>query len=60
MRANGEIKWRGQLIFISEVLTGEPVGLAETDEGRWIVNFGPVELGIIDGKARLHRPRLWT
>lgn len=60
VRSNGEIKWRGQLIFISEVLTGEPVGLAETDEGRWIVKFGPVELGILDGKARLHRPRLWT
>lgn len=57
VRANGEIKWRGAPIFVSEILAGEPVGLAETADGSWSVYFGPVELGTIyQGEARLRRP----
>lgn len=59
VRSNGQIKWGGELIFVSEVLSGECVGVSETGEGEWRVRFGPVELGFIDAKARrLHRRRL--
>lgn len=57
VRHNGEIKWRGDLVFIGEALVGEPVGLAETEAG-WTVRYGPVELGLIAfGATRLQRPR---
>ena len=29
VRDNGEIKWRGELVFVSAALRHEPVGLAE-------------------------------
>lgn len=48
VRASGEIKWGGQAIFISETLAGEPVGIAETHSGEWLVRYANIELGIID------------
>lgn len=48
VRSNGEIKWRGQRLFLSEALTSEPVGLCETDEGLFEVRYGPLVLGTID------------
>jgi putative transposase len=48
VRQNGEIKWRGALVFLSQTLTGEPVGLTETDDDRWLVRYGPLELGHVD------------
>ena len=57
VRINGEIKWKGSLLFISEVLTGEPVGLEQTDEGLWTLHYGPIRLGIIDHRGRLCVPR---
>src|SRR5258708_6253252 len=30
VRPTGEIKWGGELIFISQALAGEPIGIAET------------------------------
>jgi len=65
VRSNGEIKWRNELIFVSEALAGEPVGLCETDDGgAWQVCYGPIELGIIDAAGKFAarkagtRPRL--
>jgi transposase InsO family protein len=65
VRSNGEIKWRNELIFLSEALVGEPVGLSETaDSGRWLVRYGYVELGVIDATGKFAarkagtRPRL--
>jgi putative transposase len=48
VRQNGEIKWHGALVFLSQTLAGEPVGLSETDDDRWLVRYGPLELGHID------------
>jgi hypothetical protein len=39
VRQSGEIKWRGKLVHISEALVGEPVGLAEGEDG-WRVSYG--------------------
>ena len=37
VRYNGEIKWQGNTIYISEALAGEPVGLLEDEDGDWTV-----------------------
>jgi putative transposase len=49
---NGQIKWRGELVFVSEAVRGELVGLAETERGDWTVRFMDVELGRIDRPSR--------
>ena len=58
VRHNGEIRWRGETIYINQALVGEPVGLIEDDDGDWIVSYGPISLGVIarDGD-RLRKPR---
>jgi transposase InsO family protein len=56
VRSNGEIKWGGELIFVSEALVGEPVGVAETETGDWIVRFAAHPLGLIDRRTRRLRP----
>jgi putative transposase len=59
VRSNGEIKWGGELIFISQVLAGEQVAIAETENGEWLVRFADIKLGFIDPKRqRLYRKSL--
>ena len=41
VRRNGEIKWGGGLLYLSEALIGEPVGLVQRDDRYWTVRFGP-------------------
>jgi transposase InsO family protein len=57
VRSNGEIKWAGELIFVSQVLVGEPVGISETDDGGWRISYGNIELGYVDRRTHrlLHR-----
>lgn len=56
VRPTGEIKWRGGCVFVSEAVAGEPVGIAETENGNWIVRFCDLDLGVIDRKTgKLHR-----
>ena len=55
VRPTGEIKWGGELVFLSQALAGEPVGIAETQDGDWIVRFCDIDLGIID--RRTHKLR---
>jgi putative transposase len=52
VRSNGEIKWGGDLVFISEALPGETVGVAETEAGDWLVRYADIDLGIIDRKTK--------
>ncbi len=55
VRHNGEIKWRGELVFISEALAGELVAVTEAEHG-WLVRFGPIALGTLRPKmTRLDR-----
>lgn len=57
VRHSGEIKWRGDLIYLSMTLVGEPVGISEADDGSWLVSYGPVLLGTLaDGRLRRPRP----
>ena len=52
VRRDGSIKWGGDLVFVSEPLAGEPVGIAETESGHWIVRFAGIDLGIIDRRTK--------
>jgi putative transposase len=48
IRTNGEIKWKGQFIYISENLVGEPVALKQTGEHLWEIRFSFHPLGVLD------------
>jgi transposase InsO family protein len=52
VNANGQIKWKGELVFVSEALRRQVVGLAETERGDWTVRFMRVELGRIRRDTR--------
>ena len=55
VRQNGEIKWRGHLVLVTDVLTGEPIGLEEVSDGAWIVYFTRLPLGVLDDAThKLH------
>ena len=58
VRHNGEIKWQGNAIYISEALAGEPVGLIEDQDGGWAASYGPIVLGVIAHRGdRLRKPK---
>ena len=57
MRSNGQIKWTGEFIFVVAALIGEPVGVAETQSGDWLVRYAEVELGYIHPPRRRLSPR---
>lgn len=42
----GEIRWRRGSVFLSTVLAGEYVSLAETADDEWTIAFGPLTLGV--------------
>jgi putative transposase len=48
VNANGEIKWKGQQIFLSEVLIGADVGLLPVGESIWSISFSSVRIGYLD------------
>ena len=48
----GSIKWGATL---HQALKGEPVGIAETDSGDWIVRFAEIDLGISMASPRKRR-----
>jgi len=56
VRHNGEIKWRGDLIYVSQVLAQEPLGLTHTDTGKWEVRYRFHLLGILDEQVRTIEP----
>jgi transposase InsO family protein len=41
----GEIKFRGRVLFLSEALRGQRIGLEEFEDGRWSLFFAQVLLG---------------
>lgn len=56
VRRNGQIKWKGGLLYLSEALRGERVGLQPQDERFWAVQFGPLRLGLLDEAAHIVLP----
>jgi len=56
VRGNGEIKWRGELIFVSESLLGELLGISELECGDWLLQFTDFNLAVIDRQTFKLRP----
>ncbi len=48
VNANGEIKWKGTQIFLTEVLIGANVGLLPIAESVWSIYFSTVRIGYLD------------
>jgi hypothetical protein len=55
VRNAGEIKWRGESVFISEVLVGELIGIAELETGDHVVRFCDLDIGLIDTQGWFSR-----
>lgn len=56
VRDRGNIKWKGDLLFVSDVLRGEPVAMLPLDDDRWRLFFGPVHLATWNGRTRKYEP----
>ena len=56
VRDGGEISFRGNYYFLSEVLSGEHVGLTELYDGRYEVRFSFHPICIIDLEEMKVRP----
>ena len=52
VRSNGQIKWKGDMLYVSESLKGEPIGLVQIDERTWSIQFGPLIIGLLDDPTR--------
>jgi transposase InsO family protein len=52
VRSNGEIKWGGQLIFVSTALVGERVAIEETDDEQLLMRFYDTPIGVIDPRQK--------
>jgi hypothetical protein len=44
VRSNGQIKWAGEMLYMSDALVGESVGLRKIDNEVWSIHFGPLPL----------------
>jgi putative transposase len=57
VRPKGEIKWQGELMYVSESLAGEPVGLERVSDHQWRLYFSFLDLAVYNERTRkLRRP----
>jgi len=56
VRHNGEIKWRGEFLYVSEVLAKEPVGLKPMDEDNWELRYSFHVLGVLNERTKKITP----
>ena len=60
VRQNGEIKWKGHLLYVSDLLAKEPLGLSPVDEYLWEVRYSFHLLGVLDERTlKINPPRQW-
>lgn len=52
VRSGGEIKFLGEMVFISQALAGELIGLEEVDDGVWSINLATFEVGRLDERTK--------
>ena len=52
MRHDGSIRLRTQELYVAGPLAGEVVALEEMDDRLWHLHFGPIFLGVLDGRGR--------
>lgn len=48
VRHNGEIKWKGEKVFVSQALAGETVGLKPIVPHQWQIFYSTYCLGVLD------------
>lgn len=48
VRKDGRTRWQGKLLFVTDLLRNEMVGLEPISDQHWTLHWGPVELGIVD------------
>ena len=61
VRHNGEVRWKGNTIYVRADLVGEPIGLVEEQDGDWTAYYGPIALGVIAHRGdRLRKPKRRT
>lgn len=56
VRQKGEIKFKGNHIYISEVLAKEPVGLIEVDSGHWDMYYSFQKIAVLNEKIMKVEP----
>ena len=57
VRADGNMKWKQQLLYVANLLAGEHIGLEPVEEGRWMVYLSTLKLGVLDEQEkRIIRP----
>jgi transposase InsO family protein len=56
VRHNGEIKWRGEFIYVSEVLAKEPLALTPLDNDTWQLRYSFHVLGVLDARTNKITP----
>ena len=60
VRYSGEIKWHGDLIYVSQVLAQEPLGLKQIDEEKWEIRYSFHLLGTLDQRTKKILPaKVW-
>jgi len=48
VRHNGEIRWKGELVYLSQALAGESVALKQKGEHLWEIRFSFHPLGVLN------------
>jgi transposase InsO family protein len=56
VRHNGEIKWCGDFIYISQVLAQEPLGLKQIDDELWELRYSFHLLGVLNQRTKIIIP----
>lgn len=61
VQGHGAIKWRNHEIFLSTNMTGDYVGIVESEDDSFTISYGALELGYIEAKTNRFVPRVrWT
>ena len=55
IRTDGAIQWRGDILFVSEALVGQLVGIAELETGDFIVRFCDQDIGLLQREGTFRR-----
>ncbi len=48
VRHSGEMKWKGDFVYVSEALVGEPIAMRQIDEHLWEITFSSYLLGVLN------------
>ena len=56
VRPNGEIRWRGELIYVSQILAKDHVALKQIDETLWELRYSFHLLGLFNEQTRTITP----